>query len=60
MTMRHIGFGCWVILGLAMLGSGCFSVKTEHDIKPIHITMDINLKVDRELNNFFGDIDEAK
>ncbi len=58
--MRRLGFGCWVILGLAMLVSGCFSVKSEHEIKPIHITMDINLRVDRELDNFFGDIDEAK
>lgn len=46
------------LLPLALAGlCGCFSIKTEHDIKPIHITMDINLKVDRELENFFGDID---
>ena len=41
------------------LVDGCISVKTEHEIKPIHITMDINLKVDRELDQFFGEIDEA-
>lgn len=30
------------------------------EIKPIHITLDINLKiqVDKELDNFFGDLDK--
>jgi hypothetical protein len=30
------------------------------EIKPIHITIDVNVKVDRALDNFFGDIDAAK
>jgi len=34
---------------------GCFTVKTESEIKPIHITMDINLKVDKELDRTFAD-----
>ena len=38
---------------LALLGAGCIR------IKPIHITMDINLKVDRALDDFFGDVDRA-
>ena len=29
--------------------SGCLSVKTEHEVKPIQITMDVNLKVDKAL-----------
>ena len=47
---------------LLMLGPGC----TRHEvdvkpveIKPIHITIDVNVKVDRALNDFFSDIDEA-
>ena len=49
-----------LLLAVALLlPAGCFSVKTQHEIKPIHITMDINMKVDRELDNFFGDLDEA-
>ena len=35
--------------------AGCFTVKTESEIKPIHITMDINLKVDKELDKAFAD-----
>ena len=30
------------------------------EIKPIHITIDVNVKVDRALDNFFGDIDAAQ
>lgn len=41
--------------------AGCITttheVRTQHEIKPIHITVDVNLKIDRELNDFFGDLD---
>jgi hypothetical protein len=30
------------------------------EIKPIHITIDINVKVDRALDDFFGDLDEVQ
>ena len=44
------------IPALAVLAAaGCLSVKTENEIKPIHITMDINLKVDKELDRQFSD-----
>jgi hypothetical protein len=35
---------------------GCIKAKVEtvHEIKPIHITMDINLKVQKDLDDFFG------
>ena len=29
------------------------------EIKPIHITIDVNIKVDRALDDFFGDLDKA-
>ncbi len=29
------------------------------EVKPIHITVDVNVKVDRALDNFFGDLDES-
>lgn len=34
--------------------SGCLSIKTEHEIKPIHITMDVNLKVQKDLEDFLN------
>lgn len=49
----------------AALSTGCFQIKTENEIKPIevkpiHITVDINVKIDRALDDFFGDLDEAE
>ena len=39
---------------------GCIRVKTDPvEVKPIHITVDVNVKVEKELKNFFGDIDAA-
>ncbi len=44
-----------------------FSACTRHEvdvkpveIKPIHITIDINVKIDKELDDFFGDLDEVQ
>jgi hypothetical protein len=39
---------------LLLIVNGCLSLKTEHEIKPIQITLDINLKVERELENFLN------
>jgi len=38
----------------AVVLSGCLSIKTEHEIKPIHITLDVNLKVQKELEDFLN------
>ena len=40
---------------LAPAAFGCIQVKTESEIKPIHITMDVNLKVDKELDKAFAE-----
>jgi hypothetical protein len=38
---------------------GCVNVKTEPiEVKPIHITVDVNVKVERALEDFFGDLDK--
>ena len=45
-----------LLVSAALLSvAGCFTVKTESEIQPIHITMDINLKVDKELDKAFAD-----
>ena len=40
--------------------TGCARLDTTHvvEVKPMHITIDVNLKVDKELDDFFGDIDK--
>lgn len=30
------------------------------EVKPIHITIDVNVKVDKALDNYFDDIDKAE
>jgi hypothetical protein len=54
-----------LLAGMAMtlpaLAGACFSHKVEStpiEIKPIYITMDINLRVQRELDEFF-DFEES-
>ncbi len=42
-----------------LLFSGCLNVKTAPiEVKPIHITVDVNVKVERALEDFFGDLDK--
>ncbi len=44
------------LLALAAAGfAGC--VYTTVDVKPIHITVDVNVRVDKALDDFFGDLD---
>ena len=43
-----------LLIPVFFLSFGCNTIKTEHTV---HITMDVNVKLDRELDNFFGDID---
>jgi hypothetical protein len=53
-----------VSLMLALLPlafGGCMSIKTEPiEVKPIHVTVDVNVnvKVDKALDDFFGDLDK--
>jgi len=50
-----------VLTSLSLLAAvGCLSVKTESEIKPIHITMDVNLKVDNELDKVYADENDAR
>jgi hypothetical protein len=49
------------MLFLCLSAWGCTRHEVEVkpvEIKPIHITIDVNVKVDRALDDFFGDIDK--
>ena len=61
-------FLCAASLLLLLIGIGCTKHEVDTrsqvevapvEIKPIHITIDINIKVDRALDDFFSDIDES-
>lgn len=47
------------LCALPLLLAGCVNVRTAPiEVKPIHVTVDVNVKVDRALNDFFGNIDQ--
>ncbi len=53
----------WLNAIFVLIAAGCTQHKVEVapvEVKPIHITIDVNVKVDRALDNFFGDIDAAR
>ena len=50
-----------VVLPALAVCAGCYTshkIESTHEIKPIHITLDVNVKIDRALDDFFGDIDK--
>jgi hypothetical protein len=47
------------VLSVAFALAGCLNVKTAPiEVKPIHITVDVNVKIEKALNDFFGDLDK--
>jgi len=43
----------------ALALAGCATVTVAPiEVKPIHITVDVNVKIDRALDDFFGDLDK--
>ncbi|HJO92756.1 MAG TPA: lipoprotein [Victivallales bacterium] len=60
--MRKIGIILFPISLLALLTACQTSHKIEstHEIKPVHIVIDVNLKVEKELDNYFDNIDSAE
>ena len=45
-----------------LISSGCTQHKVEVapvEIKPIHITIDVNVKVEKALDEFFNEVDSA-
>ena len=51
--MKRLFFLLSLVVGLG----GCLSVKTEPiEVKPIHITVDVNLRVEREVAGLLSDI----
>jgi hypothetical protein len=53
-----------LVAALLMLAAqGCTQHKVEVapvEVKPIHITIDVNVKVDREIDDYFGDLFEQE
>ncbi len=50
------------MIGLALLAPGCVKVQVEPPSKPIHVVMDVNIRIQiqRELESFFDFADEPE
>ncbi|HBM16589.1 MAG TPA: hypothetical protein DD381_09655 [Lentisphaeria bacterium] len=51
------------LVSQVFLFNGCIYTKSEVDVKPVeikpmHITIDVNVKVEKQLDDFFGDLDK--
>ncbi len=56
----------WLLLTVVLL-AGTSAACTQHrvevapvEVKPIHITIDVNVKIDREIDDSFGDLFEQE
>jgi hypothetical protein len=57
----------WIML-MTALSAGLAGCQTQHkvetvhrvEVAPMHITIDVNVKVDRALDDFFDDLDQAE
>ena len=66
--MARIILRAVIITGLLLCLNACNTkhaievapIETRHVVEPIHITIDINVKIDKELDDFFGDLDEVE
>jgi hypothetical protein len=48
------------VLGLACIIAGCGpTVTIKHEVQPIHLTVDVNIRVQKELEKFF-DFEESR
>ena len=54
----HVFFSCVLIIVTA---TGCISTHSEIEVKPVQVTVDVNIrvKVDKELEDVFGDLDST-
>ncbi len=56
----------WLLPTVVLL-AGTSAACTQHrvevapvEVKPIHITIDVNVKIDREIDDYFGDLFEQE
>lgn len=55
--MRLMPSFCLLVVGSALCG--CLHVKTEPiEVKPIQVTVDVRIHVEKDLDSFFGSLDQ--
>ncbi|WAC07720.1 MAG: hypothetical protein OS130_00530 [Thermodesulfobacteriota bacterium] len=46
--------------GLVFTLTGCWNITVKHQVEPIYITMNVNVKVEKQLNDFFDFEDQGQ
>jgi hypothetical protein len=46
-------------VGIVLMLTGCWNITIKHQVEPIYITMDVNVKVEKQLNDFFDFEDQG-
>ena len=49
-----------VMTALFLLPTACIKMKHEMTIQPIHVTVEVRVKIDKALDDFFSEIDGQK
>lgn len=49
-----------VTAALFLLPAACIKMKHEMTIQPIHVTVEVRVKIDKALDDFFSEIDGQK
>lgn len=55
---RLVGIAGGVAAAAGLLAAGCVQVPSKYEVEPIYVQVDVNLRVERELDDFFGEIDK--
>jgi hypothetical protein len=45
--------------GIVLMLNGCGTITVKHQVEPIYITMNVNVKVEKQLNDFFDFEDQG-
>jgi len=45
--------GRWQAVALAAVLAGCAPVTVKHEVEPIYVTVDVNIRVQKRLQEFF-------
>jgi hypothetical protein len=49
-----------IAVGIVVTLTGCWTITVKHQVEPIYITMNVNVKVEKQLNDFFDFEDQGK
>ena len=49
-----------ITVGIVSTLTGCWTITVKHQVEPIYITMNVNVKVEKQLDDFFDFEDQGQ